>query len=161
MASSGELAAQVVALTDQVTTLMTRVAVAEQNVTMSAQGPRNQMSGDSGIFDKKKLYPRELKENTSFRTWSERFIAWVSMDDADIGRAFHRAGKQDQPLDVSGLTEIQVRYSSALYGHLRALTEGFRKAAKIVRLVRNENVLEAWRRLTRKFDPLNPEVHAA
>ena len=96
------------------------------------------MSGDSGIFDKKKLYPKELKENTSFRTWSERFISWVSMDDADIGRAFLRAGKRDQPLDVSGLTEVQARYSSALYGHLRALTEGFRKAAKIVRLVKGD-----------------------
>ena len=119
------------------------------------------MSGDSGIFDKKKLYPKELKENTSFRSWSDRFIAWVSMDDADIGRTFLCAGKQDQPLDVSGLTDVQARYSSALYGHLRALTEGFHKAAKIVRLVKNVNGLEAWRRLTRKFDPQIPEVHAA
>ena len=114
MASMAELTAQVVALTDQVATLMTRVAVAEQNVTMSAQGPRNQMSGDSGIFDKKKLYPKELKENTSFRTWSERFIAWVSMDDADIGRAFLRAGKQDQTiLFKRGFIPISVTKSKA------------------------------------------------
>jgi hypothetical protein len=67
-ASVAELTAQVVALTDQFATLITRVAVAEHNVTMSAQGPRNHMSGDSGIFDKKTLYPKELKENISFRT---------------------------------------------------------------------------------------------
>ena len=65
----------------------------------------------------------------------------MAVDNEEIARAFHRAGKQDQPLDVSGLTEIQARYSSALYGHLRALTEGFRKAAKVVRLVKNENGL--------------------
>ena len=55
------------------------------------------------------------------------------MDDAEIARPFRRAGKQEQPLDTSGLTEIQAIYSRALYGHLRALTDGFRKAAKIVR----------------------------
>ena len=44
---------------------------------------------------------------------------------------------------------------------MRALTEGYRKAAKIVRLVKGNNGLEAWRRLTRRFDPQNPEVHAA
>ena len=64
-------------------------------------------------------------------------------------------------MDVSGLTPIQESYSKAIYGHLRALTEGFRKASKIVRLVRNENGLEAWRKLVRKFDPQNAEVHAA
>ena len=50
---------------------------------------------------------------------------------------------------------------SSLHGHLRALTEGFRKASKIVRVVRQENGLEAWRKLVRKFVPQNAEVHAA
>ena len=54
MASMAELTVQVVALTDQVKTLTMRVAVAEEDVTMSGQGPRMQMSGDIGIFDKKK-----------------------------------------------------------------------------------------------------------
>ena len=107
------------------------------------------------------LYPKELKENTSFRSWSERFIAWVAMDNEEIARAFHRAGKQEQPLDVSGLSDLQSSYSGALYGHLRSLTEGYRKAAKIVRIVKANNGLEAFRRLTRKFDPQNPGVHAA
>ena len=48
-----------------------------------------------------------------------------------------------------------------MYGHLRSLTEGYRKAAKIVRLVRGENGLEAWRKLVRRLDPQNAEVHAA
>ena len=93
MASLAELTAQVVALTGQVQTLTTRVAVAEQNVTLSV--PRTGWSNDSGIFDKRKLYPKELKENTSFRSWSERFIAWVAVDNEEIARAFHRAGKQE------------------------------------------------------------------
>ena len=83
------------------------------------------------------------------------------MDSPEIAQAFLRAGKQDDPLDTSGLTVIQLAYSKAVYGHLRSLTEGFRKAAKIVRLVRGENGLEAWRKLVRRFDPQNPEVHAA
>ena len=158
MASIAELTEQVVALTDQVQTLMTRMAVTEQDVALSA--PRTGQSNDSGIFDKCKLYPTELKENTSFWSWSERFIAWVAMENEEIARAFLRAGKRDQPLDTSGLTAEQASYSIALYGHVRALTEGFRKAAKIVRLVRGNNGLEAWRRLTRKFDSQSPEVHA-
>ena len=83
------------------------------------------------------------------------------MDNDEIGQAFVRAGKQESPLDVSGLTVIQNAYPKAINGHLRALTEGFRKAAKIVRLVKNGNGLEAWRKLVRKFDPQNAEVYAA
>ena len=62
---------------------------------------------------------------------------------------------------MSGLAPIQAAYSKAICGHLCALTEGFGKAAKIVRLVTDENGLEAWRKLVRKFDPQNAEVHAA
>ena len=83
------------------------------------------------------------------------------MENEATAQASTRAGKQEQSLDISGLTPEQTAYSSALYGHLRALTEGYRKAAKIIRLVKGNNGLEAWRRLTRRFDPQNPEVHAA
>ena len=65
------------------------------------------------------------------------------MDNEEIGMAFKRAGKQDNPLDVSGLTQIQTANSKATYGHFRALTERVRKAAKIVRLVKFDNGLEA------------------
>ena len=158
MAFIAELTAQVAAGTDQVQTLTSREIVAEQNVTMSVTRTGG---SDSGVFDKKRLYPRELEDNSSFRSWSEPFIAWVAMDNEDVGRAFLRAGKKEQPLDVSSLSELQASYSRAIYGHLRALTEGYRKASKIVRVVKNDNGLEAWHRLTRKFDPQNPEVYAA
>ena len=78
------------------------------------------------------------------------------MDNEEVSQAFQRAGKQDQPLDILGLNPEQTSYSSALYGHLRALTEGYREAVKIVRLVKGNNGLEAWRRLTRRCDPQNP-----
>ena len=74
--SVAELTAQVVALTDQVQTLTMRIGAAEHH----AIAPRTGQPSDSGIFDKRKLYPNELKENSSFRTLSERFIAWVSME---------------------------------------------------------------------------------
>ena len=69
-ASVAELTAQVVALTDQLQTLTMRVGAAEHH----AVAPKVH-SSDSGIFDKRKLYPKEQKDNTSFKTWSERFIA--------------------------------------------------------------------------------------
>lgn len=114
-----------------------------------------------GVFDKKRLYPKDLKDTMSFRAWAERFVAWVSMDNEEVGKAFERAARQEKSLDVSGLTAMQVAYSKAVYNHLTSLTEGYKKAARIVRLVKNQNGLEAWRRLTKRFDPQNPAVHAA
>ena len=154
MVSLQEPTAQVVALTGQVPTSTSRVLTAEQNFTLQTQtGSRG---GDSCVFDKKRLYPKEFKDSMSFRSWSERFIAWETMDNDEIGQAFVRAGKQESPLDCTGLTVIQLAYSKAIYGHLRYLTEGFRKAAKIVRLVKGDNGLEAWRKLVREFDPKTP-----
>ena len=118
MASIAELTAQVVALTDQVQTLTMRVGAAEHHAVAPRSGPQ---SSDSGIFDKRKLYPKELRETSSFRTWSERFIAWVAMENDEIAQAFVRAGKQEQPLDMTGLTPEQLAYSNALYGHLLSL----------------------------------------
>ena len=74
-ASNDELTAQIIILTDQIQTLNNRVSIAEQNATLQTQG--GSMGGDSGIFDKKKLYPKDLNDASSFRTWSERFLAWV------------------------------------------------------------------------------------
>ena len=91
MASIQELTAQVVALTDQVQTLTGRLQVAEQSFT--AQVSKGGGS-DSGVFDKKRLYPKEFKETTSFRSWAERFIAWLAMDDDEVARAFTRAGNE-------------------------------------------------------------------
>ena len=107
MASNAELTQQLVVLTDQVATLNDRLIVAEQNASAAqAQGGGGGMGrgSDSGIFDKKRLYPKELRDQTSFRSWSERFIAWITMDNADVGQAFQKAGRQDDPLDVASLS---------------------------------------------------------
>ena len=85
MASIQELTAQVVALTDQVQTLSNRLSVAQQNATLQTQmGTRG---SDSGVLDKKRLYPKELKDSTS--------------TNEEIGDAFQRAGRQEISLDVS------------------------------------------------------------
>ena len=162
-ASLAEITQQVVSLTTEVATLTSRLAAAEQ----AAQGSQKGFGkggggghGGSGVFDKKRLYPKDLKDTTPFRSWADRFIAWIGMDNREIATAFARAAKQEGKLDLAGLTEEQVSYSRAIYGHLRALTEGFKRASKIVRLVKEDNGLEAWRRLVRRFDPQNPQVHA-
>ena len=87
-------------------------------------------------------------------------MAWLAMDNEEVARAFTCAGQQDQPLNTSGLSDLQASYSKVVYGHLRTLTENCKKAAKVVRLVTGESGLEAWRRLVRKYDPQNPEAHA-
>ena len=65
MALLQELTAQVVALTYTVQTLGSRLQVAEQLVTL----PQGRAGGkESGVFDQKRLYPKELKEGSSFRS---------------------------------------------------------------------------------------------
>ena len=112
MASIADLTAQVVALTAEVQGLNARLVVAEQASAGAAQQQQQGTGGGggSGVFDKKPLYPKELKENTAFRSWAERFVSWISMDNDDVGKAFARAAKQDKPLDVdvSGLTTLQI-----------------------------------------------------
>ena len=114
MASLAEVTQQVVVLIDQVQTLNDRLVVAEQNVTAAQAQAGMGRGSDSGIFDKKRLYPKELRDSTSFRSWSERFIAWITMDNAEVGQAFQRAGRQEDPLDVSSLSVMQVSYSKAI-----------------------------------------------
>ena len=70
--SIAELTAQVVTLTDQVTTLTSRLTIAEQNQTLHTAQVGSRGGGDAGVFDKKRLYTKELKEAGSFRSWSER-----------------------------------------------------------------------------------------
>ena len=110
MAYLQELTAQVVALTDQVQTLSSRLQVAEGLATLHGAGGKK----ESGVCDVKRLYPKEFKDTSSFRFWSERFIAWLAMDNEEVARAFTRAGKQEQPLDMSGLSDLQMSYSKAI-----------------------------------------------
>ena len=94
MASLQELTAQVVALTAEVQTLTSRLTIAEQVASaQQAQGGNGGVGGSARIFDKKCLYPKELKETTSFRTWAERFVAWVTMDNEEVGKAFAKAAR--------------------------------------------------------------------
>ena len=142
-ASLAEITQQVVSLTTEVATLTSRLAAAEQAAQSSQKGSGKGGGGGSGVFDKKRLYPKDLKDTTPFRSWADRFIAWVGMDNREIATAFTRAAKQEGKLDLAGLTEEQVNYSRAIYGHLRAPTEGYKRASKIVRLVKEDIGLEA------------------
>ena len=60
-----EFTAQVVALTDQVQTLSTHLQVAEQ---LATEQQRKAGGEESGVFDQKRLYPKEIKGTTSFRS---------------------------------------------------------------------------------------------
>ena len=164
MATNQELTNQLVALTDSNNKLAQRLDLAEaelvrqKSLVAAAQGHGGQ-GGGAGVFDKKRLYPKELKEHTVFRTWAERFIAWMAMDSRNVATGFERATKVKEFIEPP-VDESQKAYSEAIYGHLRMLTEGHKKAAKIVANVRGDNGLECWRRLSRKFDPQNATVHA-
>ena len=89
-----EMTAQIVSLTDQVATLTNRLAIAEQNVAAVQTGASaNTGTGNGantskdGVFDKKRLYPKELKPETSFRSWSERVISWLTLDNEEVAIA--------------------------------------------------------------------------
>ena len=86
-----ELTAQVIALTDQLNTLTSRLSIAEQNQTLHAAQAGSRGGGDAGVFDKKRLYPKEMKEAASFRSWSERFQQRdrQSVQGSDEGKRVH------------------------------------------------------------------------
>ena len=164
MANVQEITAQVVSRTRDIQVLKNRLAVTEQDLSAvgtaspSSAGPGN--SGNSGVFDKKRLYPEKLKDGKDFRSWAEDVLQWIAMDNDEIAKAFEKAGKQEQALNLGDMNQQQAAYAKAVHAHLRSLTQGMKKAARIVRSVSAGNGLEAWRRLVRKFDPQHPEVHA-
>ena len=82
------------------------------------------------------------------------------MDNNSVMELFEAARKQkttdkiELPADANELA-----YVKAMYEHLRSLTENFKKAARIVKVVKGVNSLETWRRLSRRLAPQTPEVH--
>ena len=75
MASLQEFTAQVVALTAEAQGLRNRLAIAEQAAGAQQVQGNGGNGGGAGVFDKKRLYPKDLKDTTSFRSWAERFAA--------------------------------------------------------------------------------------
>ena len=71
MATLGEVTQQVVALTAEVSALTTRLAAAEQEAQRGgSKGSGKGGGGDKGsVFDKARLYPKELKDTTNFSSW--------------------------------------------------------------------------------------------
>ena len=95
-ASAAEMTAQIVSFTDTNNALAQRLDNAEREIgRLSVGAARTQSAGDGsgkdGIFDKKRLYPKELQETTSFKSWADRFLSWLKMDSEVIGNAFLRA----------------------------------------------------------------------
>ena len=161
-ASVEQLTRQVVALTTEVGTLANRLVFTEQEIVRRGTGApagNGKKGGGSGVFDQKKLYPKDLKESASFRSWASRFIAWLRMDSSEIAAMYETVAKTKVKAPMPSDPQ-QAAYARAIYAHLRSLTEGYKKAAKIIRVVNNENGLEAWRKLVRRFQPQNTEIHA-
>ena len=75
MASMAELTAQLVALTDANNALAARVDLAENELVrqknLVGAGPAHgEHGGGSGVFDEKRLYPKNPKEHTVFQMWA-------------------------------------------------------------------------------------------
>ena len=71
-------------LTDQIIQLGQRLGLAEAEVIrqktlikelQTSGGSREQGQGQSSVFDKKRLYPKDLREGSNFKRWSEWFVA--------------------------------------------------------------------------------------
>ena len=109
-------------------------------------------------MDKKRLYLRDFKKGASFRKWGERVVKWFALDRPHIGENFVAAAKSETKFDLQDDPEDR-KYIQAVYIHLQNWTENHEKAAKLVATVKGENVLEAWRNMSRRFDPQTAEIH--
>ena len=127
--------------------LTARIALAESEVLrLRSRGDDSAKSGKSGILDARKIYPIKLSDMGRWRPWTERVIRWAKMQSSDLAAALASALKsRDVPVTHSCAEE-----STYFWAHLEDWIDE-PEAASIVRLVRDDDGVEAFRQLNNRF----------
>jgi hypothetical protein len=129
--------------------LNARIALAESEVLrLRSRGEDTAKSGKSGILDARKIYPIKLTDMGCWRPWTERVVRWAKMQSPELAAALLAALKsRDTPVTHSCAEE-----STYFWAHLEDWIHD-PEAASIVRLVRDDDGVEAFRQLNNRFDP--------
>ena len=129
--------------------LTARIALAEAEV-LRLRSARDDVakSNKSGILDAMKIYPAKLTDMGRWRPWTERVVRWAKMQSPELAAALMAALKaRDTPVAHSCAEE-----STYFWAHLEDWIVDA-EAASIVRLVRDDDGVEAFRQLNNRFDP--------
>jgi hypothetical protein len=105
-----------------------------------------------GLIDTRQLGKPKVFDGSSdsWRDWSFQFTAWVSLLDARFSTSLPQAASWDAEIPPESDPE-KVRLSSSLYYVLVMLTAG--AALNEVRAAPLGHGAEAWRRLSRRYEP--------
>ena len=128
--------------------LNARIALAEAEILrLRSSREDSSKSRDSCILDAKKIYPAKLTDMGRWRPWTERVIRWAKMQSTDLAAALAEALKsRDTPVAHSCAEE-----STFFWAHLEDWIVDS-EASSIVRLVRDDDGVEAFRQLNNRFD---------
>ena len=144
-----DLCQQVVTLTDQVSTLVARLATVE-----AAPQARTDFGYKRDTFDKKMFEPEKLEKLANFKEWAEDFIDYVDMCDESLGDLLRASRDAQQEVTRMGADDETIKKSRALYRILkRNVIQADARA--IIAHVNDKNVYEAWRQLFVRYDPRN------
>ena len=114
---------------------------------LRSSGDDSAKSGKSGILDARKIYSIKLKDMSRWRPWTERVIRWAKMQSPDLAAALAEALKaRNAPVTYSCAEE-----STYFWAHLEDWIDE-PEAASIVRLVRDDDGVEAFRQRNNRFD---------
>ena len=106
-------------------------------------------SGKSGIMDSRKIYPQPLKDMGRWKAWSERVLRGARMQSPELHAALSEALRtRDRPVVHECADE-----SVFFWAHLEDwLSDG--EALSIVKHVRDDDGIEAFRKLNCRYDPV-------
>jgi len=102
----------------------------------------------SGIMDARKIYPAYLKDMGRWRPWTERVLRWARMQSADLHAALPQALKSHSAPVSHDCSDELVLFWAHLEDRIKEP-----EAAGIVKMVRGDDGVEAFRQLNNRFDP--------
>ena len=156
MASNEELTSQIVSLNATIRALQERLGLAENEI-VRGQAARAGTGGGGNREDEKRLYPDSLSEKSSFKEFGEDFMDWIE----DRSDELHAALESAMSSKIEGCVEpwTPKKEEKKYYRLLKKLVKGHAEARQVVKNTPNANFLEAWRRISRRFDPQTDGIH--
>ena len=130
--------------------LTARIALAEAEVLrLRSARDDGAKGGKSGIMDSRKIYPQPLKDMSRWKPWSERVLRWARMQSPELYAALSEVMKSRDTPVVHECADESVFF----WAHLEDwLTDA--EALSIVKPVREDDGVEAFRLLNCRYDPV-------
>ena len=130
--------------------LTARIALAESEVLrLRSSRDEGSKTSKSGILDARKIYPQPLKDMGRWKPWAERVLRWARMQSGELHAALTEALRsRDNPVTHDCGDE-----SIFLWAHLEDWLND-PEAASIVKHVRDDDGIEAFRQLNCRYDPV-------